>query len=250
MKYLLLLSLLLHQWASAQTQKPTPMTMSASPDRIKQTFDTVRTSDPDEAGREYLVITDAKKMVKQQGPMLNGQKDGTWREYGGTNSNMQRIDEFKKGRLNGVSCTFNASGMPLTDETYRNDTLNGRRMLYTISGRVRLIENYTNGALDGERFSFYDDGKLQEEGFYVKGKRQGVTKWYSQNGNLSLQYTYTNGELNGLAKQYDDKGLIKQEGDFLNNSEEGEWKEYEGGVLVKKIVYKAGNVVKETVVRK
>ncbi|MFM8433509.1 MAG: toxin-antitoxin system YwqK family antitoxin [Bacteroidota bacterium] len=251
MKYLFVsLSLLCFLQMNAQNAKTTPAVMSAAPEKTKQGNDTVITKDPVNSDREYWMILDASRNLKMQGQMVKGLKEGTWREYGGVNSTIQKVDEFKSGKLNGMSSTFNASGMITSDETYRNDTLNGRRMLFTGSGRVKLVEHYKNGLLDGERYSYYDDGKLQEEGKYINGKRDGITKWYSQNGNLSLQYTYTNGDLNGLAKQFDDKGLIRQEGDFVNNNEEGEWKEYEGGVLVKKILYKAGTVTKETQVRK
>ncbi|MFM7218535.1 MAG: hypothetical protein ACKO1U_10995 [Bacteroidota bacterium] len=252
MKYILLPALLVAVTLASSGQQPksTPAAFTVTPELLAAKDDTLITNDPVLPGRTYWVIVDPNKMVKQQGPMQDGKKDGTWREYGGMNHALMKVAEYRSGKLNGVSTALNVSGMVTADETYRNDSLNGPRMLFTQSGRVRLMENYKSGQLDGTRISYYDDGKLQESGSYVMGKRDGLTKWFAQNGNVSLEYTYKLGDLNGLAKQYDEKGLIREEGNYVNNNEDGEWKVYEGGVMIKKVIYKDGNKVKEIEVRK
>ena len=58
------------------------------------------------------------------------------------------------------------------------------------------------------------------------------------------------GTLEGTAKEFDSTGKVKREGRYSNNAEDGEWKEYEDSVLVKRIIYKNGRVVKEIPVRK
>lgn len=243
----LLLALVIPGMLFAQQSKPA--TMSIAPEKIKDKTDTVIMKDPGIPGREYWIIVNPGGSVKMQGGMQDGKKEGTWREYGGGNNALTKVEEYRGGKKYGMSTTLNFSGMVTTDETYRNDTLNGKKLQYSQSAKLKVIEFYRDGMLDGERTSYYDDGKVQEEGVYKKGKRQGLTKWYLQSGTLSMEYNYTDGVLNGPSKMYDEKGLIKQEGNFVNDNEEGEWKEYEGGVLTKKILYKAGTVVKETPVK-
>lgn len=226
-------------------QKTEPMVVSGAIKPAIKTSDTVITKDPQVPGAEYWTILTPTGNLKMQGRMMNGLKEGVWREYGGTNYVLLKTEEYSKGKKNGASTTLNNSGMVTLDETYRNDLLEGRRITYSQSARIKVTENFKNGLLDGERKSFYDDGKTQEEGNYSAGQRDGVAKWYLQNGNLSLEYTYTKGSLNGSAKMYDEKGLIRSEGNYVNDNEEGEWKEYENGQAVKKVIYKGGSVVKE-----
>ncbi|MBK6839344.1 MAG: hypothetical protein IPG90_14635 [Bacteroidetes bacterium] len=77
-----------------------------------------------------------------------------------------------------------------------------------------------------------------------------MSKWYKQNGKTTLEYSYKNGELQGPAKEYDDNGVIKREGNYISNNEEGEWKVYEDSVLVKKVIYKGGQIFREIPVKK
>lgn len=232
--------------------KPAPAVTANPKPQIRPlaTADTIITKDPDIPGREYITIINNAGALKVQGAKVNGLKEGVWREYSGNNNMLNKVEEYHLGKKNGAFTTFTASGMVSLDETYRNDTLHGKRLTYSQSARLKVVENFNKGVLDGERKSYYDDGKIQEESFYVNGNREGVTKWYMQNGTPSLEYTYKKGILDGPAKSFDDKGLVKQEGNFVNDVEEGEWREFTGGELSKKIIYKGGNVIKETVVKK
>jgi antitoxin component YwqK of YwqJK toxin-antitoxin module len=232
--------------------KPAPAVSVNPKPQIKPiaTADTIITKDPEIAGREYMVVVNSAGALKVQGAKVNGLKEGVWREYSGNNNMLNKVEEYHLGKKNGAFTTFTTAGMVSLDETYRNDTLHGKRLTYSQGARLKVVENFNKGVLEGERKSYYDDGKIQEESFYANGNREGLTKWYMQSGIPSLEYTYKKGLLDGPAKAYDDKGLVKQEGNFMNDVEEGEWREYVGGELTKKIFYKSGTVVKETVVKK
>ena len=144
-----------------------------------------------------------------------------------------------------------SSGSVQMEETFLNGKKNGQLISYSyFGGRMKLLENYVNDTLDGIRKSFYDDGKVQEESMYKNGKRNGAATWFLQNGKLSMIYTYEKGDLQGPAKVFDENGIIKQEGMYKNNNEEGEWKEYKDSVMVKKIIYKQGQILKEVPVKK
>lgn len=230
-----------------QTKAPGPVVPALKP-ALKG--DTVIEKNVPRPGLDYWSVRNASGFVKMQGAMSQGQKEGTWREYGGNNNVLIKIEDYTAGRKNGASVSLSMSGMVLTDETYRNDTLHGRRMIYSNSARLKTYEHYKLGILEGERKTYYDDGKIQEDGFYKNGQREGLTKWFMQNGNPSLEYTYKNGLLEGPAKVFDEKGAVKQEGQFSNNVEEGEWIQYESGTAVKKLIYKNGSVIKELPIKK
>ncbi len=214
-------------------------------------IDTVITKDPLDSSREFWIIHNLRGNVRYRGFMLKGKKDGVCREYSESSGIITRITEYKNGIRNGASVSFGPTGNLQLEETFFNDKKNGESVAYgNYGGQLKLVENYRDDVLQGIRKSFYQDGKLQEEGYYKDGQRNGSVKWYRQNGTTSLEYTYENGVLKGPAKVYDDSGKLKQEGVYFNNNEEGEWKEYNDSVLVKKIIYKGGQIVREIPVKK
>lgn len=228
--------------AVMQAQNPGGMVQNKS--------DTVVTKDPMDPDREYWIIHNMKGNIKAQGFLRHGNKDGVWREYDDGTGALSHLAEYKEGVLNGMSVSISTGGSQQTEETYFKGKKNGQRNTYDYFGRMQLFENYAHDILEGLRKTFYEDGKIQEESNYKNGKKNGPDKWYLQNGNLSIEYTYENGDLEGPAKVYDEKGNIKQAGVYKNNNEEGEWKEYQDSVLVKRIIYQQGKVLKEVRVKK
>lgn len=226
-----------------KAQKPTKL--------VENKSDTIITKDPLNKDHDYWEIHNMKGNIQAQGFVFQGKKDGVWREYNDGNAALNKIAEYKEGVLNGASITISTSGSVQSEETYINGKKNGQRRTYSyFGGRLKMSETYKDDALDGMKKIFYEEGNIQEEGYYKNGKRDGVVKWYLENGNLSMEYLYKNGELEGVAKAYDENGKLKQEGSYLNNFEEGEWKEYKDSVLVKKIFYKKGQILREVPVKK
>jgi len=223
---------------------------SSSSAQNKILGDTLITKDPLNPNREYWKIRNGGGGIMQQGFMADGKKEGLWREYSEGNGKLSKMEEYSHGVRNGASITVHINGSVTTDVTYMNDTLNGQSTKMSNYGNVKLIENYYSGILTGERKMFYEGGQLQEDGMWKNGQRSGLTKWYRNDGTLSIEHTYDNGNIQGPAKEYDEKGRIKMSGQFLNNNETGEWQAYQDSVLVKKIIYKDGKVIKEIPVKK
>ena len=212
--------------------------------------DTVRTADPQHPGKEYIAVYNNKGNITAQGTMINGKRNGVWRVYSNGNGMLTQISEYKDGVISGANITFGNNGMIASDETYKDNKLHGTRTLMNNMGRPKSVEPYTDGVLNGLKRTVYEDGKPQEEGNWKNGHRDGVTRWYNSKGLISLQYTYVNGVLQGPVKEYDDKGKIRRMGEYKDNNESGEWMEFaEDSVLIKRIFYEKGKVVKETEVR-
>jgi len=230
----------------ASSQNPTFPVIPRNPGDMS---DTVITKDPLNPKREYWVIRFDNKATKAQGFMLNGERDGPWREYTSGNYILTKMVNYEHGRKNGSCVTLSVIGQVMVDETFLNDTLEGVRTKFQNNGRIWAIENYVHGVLNGEKRSYYDNTKIQEESTYLDGNKNGVTTWYTQEGKVTLQYTYVKGILQGLAKEFDANGNVKKEGNYVNGEEDGEWKVYEEKALKKKIIYKKGEVVKETEVK-
>jgi antitoxin component YwqK of YwqJK toxin-antitoxin module len=222
-------------WLSAQT--------STRPD-------TVRVPDPSVPGLEHWIIHGYLGALKMQGDVLNGKLEGVWREYNEGTGQMTRLEEYTQDVRDGVALHFAPNGTLTTDETYVNGKLNGYRTTYGNNGRIKTSEYYVDGLLEGIRKTYYENSHVQEKGNWSHGERDGSTVWFLQSGYPYLEYTYKNGQLEGPSVSYDEKGVKTQEGMFRNNKEDGEWKYYADSVLVRKVLYKAGAVVREIPVKK
>src|SRR6185295_9382223 len=115
--------------------------------QAKNLADTVITKDASNANGEYWIIHNFKGIMKSQGYMLNGKKEGAWREYSDGSGMISKIEEYKDGKKRGMTVTFTANGMIGSDETYMNDKLEGQRTVMNNGGRVKSVENYKNGIL-------------------------------------------------------------------------------------------------------
>jgi hypothetical protein len=95
MKKLLTASfILLHGALLAQVTKPLP------PVRLNPQYstpkDTIITKDPSDPDREYWVIKNANDIVVQRGELVNGKRNGIWREYNNAGT-ISHLDEFRLG---------------------------------------------------------------------------------------------------------------------------------------------------------
>ncbi len=212
--------------------------------------DTIITKDPLNPKREFWAVRNPMGIVISQGFMLNGKKDGVWRSYQDDKGKLTKLEEYSNGILNGVSITVHINGSVTSDATFLNNKLNGQRTAMSNYGNVKVIETYHDSILDGRKRMYYDNGTLQEDGNWKNAQKDGPFKWYRSDGTLSLENTYVSGVLQGPSKEYDEKGRIKRIGQYLNYNEAGEWQEFKDSVLVKKIIYKDGQVVKEIPVKK
>ena len=224
---------------------PVLMNAQTPSKQVENKSDTIISKDPANKDRDYWIIHNMKGNIKAQGFVFRGKKDGVWREYNEWNNALIKVSEYKEDVLNGTSVTISTSGSVQTEETYFNGKKNGLRITYSyFGGRLKLLETYKDDVLEGMKKTYYEDGKIQEESDYKSGKRNGVVKWYLESGAVSMEYEYVDGMLDGQARVFDENGKLKLDGIYRNNREEGEWKEYQDSVLLKKTIYKNGQILK------
>ncbi|MBA3647601.1 MAG: toxin-antitoxin system YwqK family antitoxin [Chitinophagales bacterium] len=234
--------------------------------------DTIRVHDPEHYNIEHLKIYSVTGKIARSGDLLNGKKEGIWREYY-ENGFLSRVLLYHEDVLNGITLMFQTSGMLMREADFSRGKLNGILHEYT-DNYLSLEENYINGVLNGWR-RVYKNSVIAEEGGWKMGKRDSINRWYYEDGKESVEYNYTNGMIEGASKSFFESGQLKAEGTFRNNYEEGLWKEYlesgkenseglykagkkngkwkifnEDGRLQKMIEYLDGKVVKETAVKK
>lgn len=211
-------------------------------------IDSVLTADADDKNLIECRIRYIDGKTKSIGYLLNGKREGMWRNY--TQRGVpDSYEEYKADVRNGFTVNFADNGTIENEQTYRNGNLHGLRISYLYGSTLKTKENFRNGVLEGERISNYENGNPQEISFYKNGNREGKTIWYTSDNKPTIEYTYKSGVLEGPAKLYTN-GLVTSEGNYKNDNEEGEWKVFEDGEWLKTVVYKNGVVIKELPAKK
>jgi len=100
------------------------------------------------------------------------------------------------------------------------DTDSGLMETY-INGKLGAIMRMKNSLPNGEAKIFYPSGKLLSIFTLENGKTNGIVKVYYENGKIQAIHNFKDNVLNGEAIEYDENGNV-----------------------IKKVLYKNGNIVK------
>jgi|GEM_PF-3497727 len=174
------------------------------------------------------------EMNEERIMMLNGQpysgKAICYYESGRIFKNLNKlfIQEYKDGKLNGISTHYFPQGNIHAEYTYANGEKNGKYVSYNnVNGKsVKSYQGeFKDGEMDGE-FTYYDkNGHRTTVSHYRKSKQHGDF----------INYKY-----------YGGKELKIVEGQYLEGNKDGEWRYYnESGEKIITEAYENGNLVKK-----
>ncbi len=171
--------------------------------------------------------------------LINGKKDGLWREY---RDNVALNITYKNGKAEGLAQAYDSYGNLVSTAYYKNDKLEGPSKSYHLNGSLRKEGIYKNGEAAGLWMEYYDDGQLQAKGIYTNGKKEGQWRAYHPNGKIHTRINYENGAvIDGPWASYFDNGKYQAKGTYVNNEWQGSWRiYYKTGRLKEKAEYKAG----------
>lgn len=132
--------------------------------------------------------------VAESGFILNGLKQGTWTEYGDSQSYPEKIISYIDGALNGPYIEMDQQGRIALVANYKANVLHGPYAKYRI-GRPTQTVNYIDGLMDGPMAEYdFRNGKLKQEVSYRMGKLHGPFRYFNEEGEVTLEYTYVDGE--------------------------------------------------------
>ncbi len=136
----------------------------------------------------YTVFYDQNKNIVSEGKTVNKLNEGEWKYYHKASKNLQTLEIYSKGKLNGTRKVFYASGAIAEEANYINDVKNGPYKKYTEKGIVLEESNYKNGEYSGN--AIYRDavGNITAKGPYVDGMKKGKWQFY-ENGKLKSEQT-------------------------------------------------------------
>jgi antitoxin component YwqK of YwqJK toxin-antitoxin module len=179
-----------------------------------------------------------------KGTFLNDQKDGCWTSYS-ADGKLLRIENFNKGRRDGISVEIDPRGYLVGETYYVNDLIEGtaKRFFYGTNPASQI--DYVHGKINGKKKIYYENsaGKLMEESEYKEDIKNGKSNFYLISGDPIAEYNYVNNMLQGVQKSYYPGKKLMSEQEFVDNLENGFTKEYyENGKLKSEGIYVKGQL--------
>ena len=132
----------------------------------------------------YTIFYDPLKNKVSEGKVVNKLYEGQWKYYHKASKAIMTIENYTKGKLEGLRSVFYASGKIAEETMYKNDLKNGAYKRYTETGIIIEESNYKNNEFDGLAiFRDADDGTIVSKGKFVNGKKAGMWQFF-QKGKL------------------------------------------------------------------
>lgn len=132
------------------------------------------------------VFMDQKGNIVSVGKTINKQNEGVWMYYHFESKEVKMIENYNKGKLNGVKKVFYKKNILAEESHYLEDVKNGLSRIFTEKGIVIEEANFKNGEYHGLVIFREVNGKIASKGNFVNGAKKG--KWqFFDNGKLKKE---------------------------------------------------------------
>jgi antitoxin component YwqK of YwqJK toxin-antitoxin module len=129
----------------------------------------------------YTIFYDKNKNIVSEGKVVNKLYEGQWKYYHKASKTVMTIENYSKGKLEGLRTVYYPNGKIAEETMYKNDLKNGAYKSYTESGFVIEETNYRNNEYDGYTiFRNSGDGTIVSKGNFTNGKKTGIWQFYEK----------------------------------------------------------------------
>jgi antitoxin component YwqK of YwqJK toxin-antitoxin module len=134
----------------------------------------------------YTTFYDQKKNVVSEGKEINKLREGQWKYYHKASKAIMTLENYKKGKLEGIRTVYYPSGKVVDEINYKNGLKEGVYKKYSENGIVLENSFFKNGEYDGEAIYKDPNDLVVAKGKFKDGKKIG--KWqFFINGKLSSE---------------------------------------------------------------
>jgi len=135
------------------------------------------------------------KSIASEGPISNGNKEGTWMTYHANrdSNKIKPITNYHNGLKTGIELELATNGSVNKRVDYDGGVIHGVYAEYKYNRPIKYAE-YNQGKLDGMYKTFYNNGKLQQLTEYKNNVKEGVSIFYNEEEQVIMEYTYIKGE--------------------------------------------------------
>ncbi len=144
------------------------------------------------AGFSSIVIKDGDGKVKEEGEMMNDQREGNWLTYH-AKGDVKTVTSYVNGKKQGLFLHFNQSGQLTRKARYSNGLLHGESRKFE-NKKLKEIIAYENGQRNGIHATFYSNGNRLMELEFKNDVQNGMARYFDQEGELTMEYEFSNGE--------------------------------------------------------
>ena len=137
----------------------------------------------------YTTFYDQKGHKVSEGKTVNRLNDGVWNYYHKGSKQLMTVEQYKKGKLEGVRTVYFPSGKIAEETTYKNGLREGVYKVYLENGVVAEESFFKNNQYDGIAIFRDSNGKIVSKGPFVKGEKKGIWEFY-KDGKLDKKEKY------------------------------------------------------------
>ncbi len=129
----------------------------------------------------YTIFYDPLKNKVSEGKVVDKLYEGQWKYYHKASKMVMTIENYSKGKLEGLRSVFYSNGKIAEEIIYKEDKKNGSYKKYTESGIIIEESNYKNDQFEGLAiFRDADDGNIVSKGKFVNGKKAGIWQFFEK----------------------------------------------------------------------
>jgi antitoxin component YwqK of YwqJK toxin-antitoxin module len=124
----------------------------------------------------YTIFYNQKGNKVSEGRVINKQFEGEWKYYHENSAVIMTLENYSKGKLQGVRKVYYKSEKIAEETTYKNGVKEGIYKKYTENGVVLEESNFKNNQYEGLAIFKTADNQLAGQGTFKNGKKVGMWK--------------------------------------------------------------------------
>ncbi|WP_269222191.1 hypothetical protein [Flavobacterium sp. IMCC34518] len=134
----------------------------------------------------YTIFYDQNKNVVSEGKEVNKWREGPWKYYHKSSKSIMTLENYKKGKLEGIRTVYYPSGKIVDETIYKNGLKEGVYKKYSEKGIVLESSFFKNGEYEGEAIYKDPNDLVIAKGIFKNGKKVGMWQFFV-NGKLTSQ---------------------------------------------------------------
>jgi antitoxin component YwqK of YwqJK toxin-antitoxin module len=147
----------------------------------------------------YTTFYDQKNNKVSEGKVVNRLFEGQWKYYHQASTVVMTLENYSKGKLEGLRSVFYINGKIAEEQMYKNNQKNGLYKKYAENGVILEQSNYKNDKYDGLAVFKDPDDSVVSKGKFTNGKKSGIWQFYKK-GKLEKEVNMSNPE--AVSKAY------------------------------------------------
>lgn len=139
----------------------------------------------------YTTFYDQAKNKVSEGKVVNKLFEGEWKYYHQASQRIMTIENYKKGKLDGLRSVYYPNGKIAEETNYKNNLKNGSYKKYSLNGIVLEESNYKDDQYNGPAIFRDPNGNIVSKGNFSNGVKKG--KWqFFEKGELVKEVNMSN----------------------------------------------------------